>query len=258
MEVGSGSERFQKDDLVFGPLPIRESHIVSEDVLQPVPAGTNLEALLCWDPASVALCGIHDSGILVGDRVLVTGLGAIGLMATQLARLQGASWVACSDPIAKRRTVAATLGADLVINPGADDVGLIVKRHTASQGTDVSIEASGSYAALHDALRATAYGGTVASLAYYTGSAEQMHLQGEWHRNQLTLISSRNVNEPLRANPRWDSHRMHRQVIDLLASGRLRADGVLNPIVPFERSAEAYREIERNPDTSIKLAVRYT
>ena len=50
---------------------------------------------------------------------------------------------------------------------------------------------------------------------------------------------------------------MHGQVIDLLAAGRLRADGVLDPIVPFEQSAEAYREIERNPDASIKLAVRY-
>ena len=167
----------------------------------------------------MALCGIHDSGIRVGDRVLVTGLGAIGLMAAQLARLQGAGWVVCSDPIARRRELATTHGADLVIDPTAEDVGLTVKRHTGGQGADVSVEASGSYAALHDALRATAYGGTVASLAYYTGTAEALHLQGEWHRNQLTLISSRNVNDPLRADPRWDSERMHRQVIDLLVAG---------------------------------------
>ena len=258
VEVGPGAERFRLGDLVFGPLAVRETHTVTEEVLQAVPAGTAPEALLCWDPASVALCGIHDSGIRVGDRVLVTGLGAIGLMAAQLARLQGAGWVACSDPIARRRELAAAHGADLLINPTAEDAGLTVKRHTGGQGADVSIEASGSYAALHDALRATAYGGTVASLAYYTGTAEALHLQGEWHRNQLTLISSRNVNDPLRADPRWDAGRMHGQVIDLLAAGRLRADGVLDPIVPFERSAEAYREIERNPDASIKLAVRYS
>ena len=258
VNTGLKANRFRPGDLVFGPLPIRESHTVPEDILQLVPAGTDLEALLCWDPASVALCGIHDSGIRVGDRVLVTGVGAIGLMAVQLARLQGASWVACSDLIAKRRAIAADLTVDLVIDPGNDDVGLTVKRHTDSHGVDVSIEASGSYAGLHDALRATAYGGTIASLAYYTGSADHLHLQGEWHRNQLTLISSRNVNQPLRSNPRWDSHRMHQQVIDLLSTGRLRADGILDPIVPFERSAEAYHEIERNPDNSIKLAVRYT
>ena len=189
--------------------------------------------------------------------MLVTGLGAIGLMAAQLARLQGAGWVACSDLIAKRRDLATAHGADLAVDPTAEDVGLTVKRQTGGQGADVSVEASGSYAALHDALRATAYGGTVASIAYYTGTAEALHLQGEWHRNQLTLISSRNVNDPLRADPRWDSERMHRQVIGLLAAGRLRADGVLDPIVPFEECAEAYREIERDPGASIKLAVRH-
>ena len=257
VEVGPGAERFRPGDLVFGPLPVRETHTVAEEILQAVPAGADPQALVCWDPASVALCGIHDSGIRVGDRVLVTGLGAIGLMAAQLARLQGAGWVACSDPFAKRRDLAAAHGADRVIDPTAEDVGLTVKRHTGGQGADVSVEASGSYAALHDALRATAYGGTVASIAYYTGTAEALHLQGEWHRNQLTLISSRNVNDPLRADPRWDSERMHRQVIGLLAAGRLRADGVLDPIVPFEECAEAYREIERDPAASIKLAVRH-
>ena len=62
---------------------------------------------------------------------------------------------------------------------------------------------------------------------------------------------------PLRAHPRWTADRLHRQAIDLLAAGRLRADGVLDPIVPFERSADAYREIDRNPGAGVKLAVRY-
>ena len=257
IQVGPQAQRFRPGDLVFGGLPISETHTVGEQRLQPVPAGVEPAALLCWDPASVALCGIHDSGIRLGDRVLVTGLGAIGLMAAQLARLQGAKWVACSDPIAKRRALAAEHGADLVIDPTDRDVGLTVKQHSDGQGADVSIEASGSYAGLHDALRATTYGGTVASIAYYTGSAEALHLQGEWHRNQIALIASRDVNDPLRAHPRWNSRRMHQQVIDLLTDGTLRGDGVLDPIVPFARSAEAYRAIEQNPDDSIKLAVRY-
>ena len=45
-------------------------------------------AVACADPACVALSGVRDSALGVGDRVLVTGLGAIGQMALQLARLQ--------------------------------------------------------------------------------------------------------------------------------------------------------------------------
>ena len=63
-------------------------------------------------------------------------------------------------------------GADVVIDPTKMDSGLAVKEHTKDQGADISLECSGSYAALNDALRATGYRGTIVSLAYYTGEAK--------------------------------------------------------------------------------------
>ena len=43
-----------------------------------------------------------------------------------------------------------------------------------------------------------------------------------------------------------------------LESGRLRTDGIVTPVVSFDESVEAYREIDEHPERSIKLGVRFS
>ena len=255
--VGAAVDSFAVGDVVYGDLPIRETHTVPAAKLRPVPAGMDPHAVVCGDPARVALSGVRDSALGLGDRVLVTGLGAIGQMALQLARLQGATWVAGADPIARRRALASRHGADLVIDPTTEDTGLVVKQATGKAGADAVIETSGSYAGLNDALRAAAYGATVVSVAYYPGAGGGLSLEGEWHRNRINLLSSRDVSAPHRLTPRWDSDRLLAAGFALLEQGRLRVEGLLDPVVPLADSAEADRQIDLDPGTSIKLGVSY-
>ena len=255
--VGAAVDSFAVGDVVYGDLPIRETHTVPAAKLRPVAAGMDPHAVVCGDPARVALSGVRDSALGLGDRVLVTGLGAIGQMALQLARLQGAAWVAGADPIARRRALASRHGADLVVDPTTEDTGLVVKQATGKAGADAVIETSGSYAGLNDALRAAAYGATVVSVAYYPGAGGGLSLEGEWHRNRINLLSSRDVSAPHRLTPRWDSDRLLAAGFALLEQGRLRVEGLLDPVVPLADSAEAYRQIDLDPGTSIKLGVSY-
>lgn len=255
--TGEGVTRFRKGDRVFGYLPIRETHSVPENHVQSAPERMSGEAILYSNPASVALLAVRDARICVGDRVAVFGLGAIGQMAVQIARLQGARWIAASDPVMLRREAAAKHGANLLLNPSEEDVGLAIKDKTHKNGVDASLETSGSHSALNDALRATAYGGTIVSSAYYTGDAQTLHLQGEWHRNRLTLISTREVSEPLRDDPRWDSRRIYAESLELLKEGRLSVEGLVTPVVPFSDAVEAYRKIDETPEKSIKLGIVY-
>jgi threonine dehydrogenase-like Zn-dependent dehydrogenase len=255
--VGAAVDSFAVGDVVYGDLSIRETHTAPAAKLRPVPPGMDPHAVVCGDPARVALSGVRDSALGLGDRVLVTGLGAIGQMALQLARLQGAAWVAGADPIARRRALASRHGADLVIDPTTEDTGLVVKQATGKAGADAVIETSGSYAGLNDALRAAAYGATVVSVAYYPGAGGALSLEGEWHRNRINLLSSRDVSAPHRLTPRWDSDRLLAAGFALLQQGRLRVEGLLDPVVPLADSAEAYRQIDLDPGTSIKLGVTY-
>ncbi|MCZ6680368.1 MAG: zinc-binding dehydrogenase [Candidatus Poribacteria bacterium] len=257
IEVGEGVTGFQIGDRVFGHLPIRETHTVAESRLEKAPDGMSAEAIVYSDPAGVALAPVRDSNIAIGDRVAVLGLGAIGQMALQIARLQGARWIVATDPIPTRRELAKRHGADVVLDPIAEDAGLVIKDQTDKIGVDVSLETSGTYAGLNDALRATGFGGTVVSSAYYTGDARALSLEGEWHRNQLTVISTRDANPYLRNHPLWDTQRVHGEAFALLQEGRLSVEGLIHPIVPFADSAEAYREIDEAPEKSIKLGITY-
>jgi threonine dehydrogenase-like Zn-dependent dehydrogenase len=284
-EVGPEVTRFQPGDRVFGHLSIRETHTVDETAVDRLPDGLTAEAAVCLDPAVMALA-MRDAAIRLGDQVAVFGLGAIGLMAVQLARIAGADLVIAVDPLASRRDLALSLGADVVLDAAAHggDTGLTIKEMTGpykkrtrdqreatrvtagywevdtqygQHGVDVAIEVSGNTHALHQAIRATRFGGTICLLSYYGREAVGLRLGDEFHVNRQQLISARVESLPLRDGPAWDLQRLVDLALRWLISGRLSTAGIVTPIVPFASSAEAYRRIDEHPEDSVKLGVRF-
>lgn len=285
-EIGSEVSRFRVGDRVFGHFPIRETQTVEEGNADPMPDGLSDEAAVCLDPAVMAFA-MRDGTIKLGDRVAVFGMGAIGLFAVQLARLAGADRVIAVDPIPARRRLALTCGADVAIDPLADegDAGRAIRRWTAPDGwspstdapvsrrlvggyqeretqisdlgVDVAVEASGSISALQHAIRATRFGGTVCVLSFYGGDSAGLHLGEEFHVNRLQLVSARAESLPLRDAPGWTLDRLVRVTLDWLTDGRLQTDGIVTPVVPFADSVAAYREIDEHPERSIKLGITF-
>lgn len=258
-EVGSEVQGLRVGDRVYGYLPIRETHTVPEKAVRKAPEGLSDEALVCVDPALVALLGIREGGLRLGDTVAVFGMGAIGLMAVQMAKLSGALAVIAVEPLPLRAELARRFGADTVIDPEAEaDVGWQIRAATGMHGVDIALETSGSYAALHQAIRGTRYGGTIVPVAWYHGGATALHLGEEWHFNRHTLISGARLESvPYRDHPRWDPERVEQTVLQLLERGQLRIEGILQPRVPLQEAAEAYRQIDLHPEACVKLAVEF-
>jgi len=61
----------------------------------------------------------------------------------------------------------------------------------------------------------------------------------------------------MRDAPAWTLERVVHLGLDWLASGRIRTEGIISPIVPFAESADAYRMIDEHPERSIKLGIRF-
>ncbi|MCX7598137.1 MAG: zinc-binding dehydrogenase [Armatimonadetes bacterium] len=257
--VGPGVETFSVGDRVYGYLPIRETHTVAAAAVKPAPEQLSDEMLVCLDPAVVALVGVRESNLRIGDTVAIFGMGAIGLMTVQLAKLSGAAKVIAVEPIPLRADLAARYGADLVLDPAAEpDVGLSIRRATDMHGVDVAIETSGSYRALHQAIRATRYGGAIVPVAWYHGGAADLNLGEEWHFNRHTLVSGARLESiPYRDHPRWDPARVERTILDLFEKGKLTVGGMLQPRVGIAEAAEAYKFIDEHPERCVKLAVEY-
>ncbi|MFO7959830.1 MAG: zinc-binding alcohol dehydrogenase [Nitriliruptoraceae bacterium] len=269
VELGSQVDQVAVGDLVHAAVPHADEVVV--DLARPEPLGypaqrlpddMPVEAGLFTALACVALFATHDAAIKLGDRVVVSGLGVIGQLAVQLARLDGATTVLAVDPIAERRSAAVRLGADDALDPGAEAVGAGVKRRLGGQGrdcgADVVVETSGAAAALHEAIASVRVGGTIVSVGFAQGGAPQLRLGEEWHHNRPQLVSSMGVWDcPHRDHPRWDRLRVARTALSLLASGALRVEDLVGPSYRFEEAAAAYALLDGQVTPPLKVVLRY-
>ena len=244
-------------EIVFGYGALAEEHVWQRAAIRKLPVGVPWQAAVCLDPTDFALGAVRDGHVRIGDAVAVFGLGAIGLIAMQLARLAGAYPVIAIDPIAHRRQVAQECGADLVLDPAACDVGLEIKQVTEKRGADVCIEYSGHHLALQDALRGVAYGGTVVAGAWPGAYPAGLDFGAEAHMNRPRIIFSRACSEPNPDYPNWDEGRLFAVAWRLLAAGTLVTEAIVQPVVPFEQLLTEYPKIATHPAESIKLGVRF-
>ncbi len=105
---------------------------------------------------------------VLGEDVLVSGAGPIGLMATAVVRHAGARHVVVSEPNAYRREIAARMGASLTVDPRERDLADVQAELGMVEGFDVALEMSGNATALRDAVASMAHGGGVAILGIPT------------------------------------------------------------------------------------------
>lgn len=263
-EVGSAVSGFAPGDLIHLPFGHRATHTARPtertmigDIV-PLPPTLGLDSAVMLALAGVALQAVHDAHIKVGDHVAIFGLGVIGLLAVQFARLNGALRIDAVDPIPRRRALAEAFGADRTWDPSTCDVAREIKLDTPECGADVAIELSGSAAALHESIRCVRKAGTVVAGGYYQDGAAPLRLGEEWHHNRITMVSSMGVWDcPHRDYPAWDRARIHATATHFLATGQLRTDGLISHRFPFARAAEAYALIDQRPDDVVKVVLTY-
>ena len=98
------------------------------------------------EPLSCCVHGIKQANIKIGDTVAVLGMGTIGLLMIQLARLNGASKIISIDPVEEKNRIAEDLLADYTFNP-LDKYFLSDFENVTSGGADVVIECVGNQSA---------------------------------------------------------------------------------------------------------------
>lgn len=258
LQTANDVEGFSPGQRVAGYGHLASTHDVPPDRILIMPDRMTWQEAVCYDPLQFALSGLRDANVRIGDTVLISGLGAIGLMAAQAAKLSGASLVAVTDPIEARRRIALENGADAAFDPVTEDFGLKLRELTGGIGMDAVIETSGNYLAVEQGLRALGYRGNMALVGWFKECKVPVNFGREGHFNQQNIFFSRACSDPNRDFPRWDFNRICRESWKLLEAGRLRCDNIISPIVDFAECDAAYtRYIVENPAESVKMGVRF-
>jgi threonine dehydrogenase-like Zn-dependent dehydrogenase len=259
VQIGSAVTSVRVGDLVAVDAPHADGHLLTEAAATAgvLPAGVDPERAVFFILARVALGGVHDANLSVGETVVVVGLGTVGLLAAQIARHSGARVIGV-DRYPLRTAAAESLGVSAVLAEPDVDVAARVRDLVGSAGADAAIEASGSYTGLHEAIRCVRVGGRVATVASYHGDQPGLRLGEEYHRNRITLISSMTINGcPQRGHPAWTLDRLNTTAQRLIADGAVRTDGLITHRIPFDRAAHAYALITHTPEDTIKVVLTY-
>ncbi len=146
--------------------------------------GVDLDVAAIFDPFGNAVHTALSFPVL-GEDVLITGAGPIGIMAAAVARHAGARFVVVTDVNEYRLDLARKMGATVALNVREGNLTDVQRQLGMQEGFDVGLEMSGSPAALHDMIEALCHGGKIAMLGIPSGPIDV-----DWNKvvfNMLTI-----------------------------------------------------------------------
>lgn len=194
------------------------------------------------------LAAVHKVRLELGESCMVVGLGLLGAFAVEYARMAGACPVIAVDLNEERRALALKLGADDALDPSAEDFAERVRQLTGG-GADTVIEATGSGAALNQALLCTARFGRVALLGC-TRKPSEVDFYHDVHIPGITLIGAHTGARPARESypGYWTEQDDCRAAVKLMAAGRLSARDIIHEIHAPLEAPEVYRRLTEGKD----------
>ncbi len=178
---------------------------------------------------------------LVGEDVLITGAGPIGLMATAVARHVGARHVVITDVNQKRLDLAEQFGASRTVRADQEDLHQVMDELGMLEGFDVGLEMSGNETALADLIDIINHGGKIALLGIYPNIPRVNLNQAIFKGLSLKGIYGREMFET------W--HKM----IAMLGSG-LDVSSVISDQIKFEDFESGFKRL--NAGEACKVVMR--
>ena len=198
--------------------------------LHALPAGIGFRAGALIEPTACVVHGMCELiAVAAGDVVLVTGPGAIGLTALQVAKAAGAKVIVSGTADdSERLALAAKLGADATVDVTAADLAKTVNDLTAGRGVDVAVECAGNDRAVRSAIDALRKQGQYLQLGLLGRNLQLAFDTILYKELKVTgSISSRDVS--------W------RRAIELVDRGDVRPELLVSGEYPLEGWEEAFR-----------------
>lgn len=197
------------------------------------------------EPLACAVNAHDRMGTGVGDTVLVTGAGPLGVMHACLARARGASRVLLADVLPNRLELASGFGFDALLDASQSDFAARVKTETNGEGPDVLVVANGVAAAQQASLPLAAKGARICFFGGLPQSAPMVEIDSNvLHYREQTLFGA------------FGASRLHNALaLELLAAGQIPGQKIVTRTIALDEIEDGLGMVQRGE--SLKVAVAF-
>ncbi|WP_182525260.1 zinc-binding dehydrogenase [Nocardioides dongkuii] len=214
-----------------------------------VPAGAGPLDLALAEPVACAVNAVEAADVRLGDDVVVIGAGFMGNLVQQLAALRGPRQLVVADARADALERAAALGATRVVDVTREHLPDVVRSLTDGRGADLTLECTGTQAALTACGETTRMSGRIAVVGYHQGAERTIPLAfWNWMAFDLVNAHFRDVGVIMRGMA--VGMRLH-------AAGRLSLDRLVSHRFPLAEIDRAFAALRDKPAGFVKAVITF-
>ena len=206
-------------------------------LLHTLPDNISFEDGALGEPVAISVHALLEQGkIDVGDFVLISGAGTVGLLAAQTAKMAGAATVIITDFFSKlpvRLNAARELGIDHIVDIGDINPEEMVIDLTGGVGADVVVDASGAETAIAGAFRIVKRSGQIIAI----GLTQADKISIPWNEGILKEIKI--------VLPFSSVYTSWEKAFELVSQGKIRIKPIVTHNFPLEDWNEGFQLMER-------------
>lgn len=251
IEVGSQVREFKHGDRVmaFGwNNNFAEYFKAKAWELQSAPEGLEMDLVALGEPIACAMHSGMNSGVQLGDNVVVMGAGFAGQIIAQCVRQKGAEKVIVVDVLDGKLELAKILGADITVNASKQDTAEIIFDLTKGLGADVVVEAAGSQDSINLCTKIIRHNG---KFVWYSWMTQPVTLDiSRWHDDGLEFINTTLVHHTWKERDGWTE-----KALRPVVQGKMKIKPLITHEFKLEQIKEAFELVDKD-DTAIKVVLR--
>ena len=220
----------------------RDLFVVDDDRVVKLPKGMSLDYGAMVEPSAVGAHSTRRAGDLKGKNVVVSGAGTIGNLVAQFALARGARKVLITDVSDLRLEIARSCGIADTLNVMKKPLKEAVKEVFGDEGFQVGFEVAGVEPSIRSLMECIEKGSTIVVVAVFEKDpALSMFYLGE---HELTLVGTMMYR-----------HEDYLETVKMISEGKINLEPLISNRFPFEQYAEAYRFIDENRMTAMKVMI---
>jgi len=243
-----------------------EAILVGRNLMAKVPDNVPFEHACFTTLGSIALNAVRIANISLGERVAVIGLGLVGQLVAQLARLQG-GFIIATDLKADRVALARQSGADAVLL-GTPEFSQDVRSITGGVGVDCAIIAAAAKSdapcrlaveICRDRGRIVDVGAVELNFPWYESYLKeiQVYMARAYGPGSYDASYERQGQDYPLPYVRWTEQRNMGEFLRLSAQGRLQIEGLITHRFPLEEAPRAYEVIMDSSQSTLAVLLKY-